>query len=111
MRIEACGQTSEQRPHWMQTSASQMGISWAMLRFSYIVVAVGNVPSTGIALTGRSSPRLAIIIPSTSFTNGGAPAGTAGYPPAVDASAAQWNAVAQTRNFVQFVAEPRAVAP
>ena len=70
MRIVACGQTSEQRPHWMQILASQMGMSWAMLRFSYCVVPVGNVPSTGMALTGRSSPRLAIIMPSTSLTNG-----------------------------------------
>ena len=55
-----------------------MGMSWAMLRFSYCVVPVGNVPSQGSALTGNSSPRLAIITPSTSLTNAGAWAGTAG---------------------------------
>ena len=31
------------------------------------VVPVGNVPSTGIALTGSKSPRLAMIVPSTSL--------------------------------------------
>ena len=78
MRIVACGQPSEQSPHCVQIFGSQIGMSWAMLRFSYCVVAVGNVPSTGNALTGRSSPRLAIIMPSTSLTNAGAWAGTAG---------------------------------
>ena len=78
MRIVAWGQPSEQSPHWMQIFASQTGMSWAMLRFSYCVVPVGNVPSTGRALTGRSSPRLAIIMPSTSLTNAGAVAGTGG---------------------------------
>ena len=78
MRIVACGQPSEHRPHWMQIFGSQMGMSWAMLRFSYCVVPVGKVPSTGRALTGRSSPRLAIIMPSTSLTNAGALAGTGG---------------------------------
>ena len=72
MRIEACGQPSEQSPHWMQIFGSQMGMSWAIERFSYCVVPVGNVPSTGMALTGRSSPRLAIIMPSTSLTKAGA---------------------------------------
>ena len=42
------------------------------------VVPVGKVPSTGKALTGRSSPRLAIIMPSTSLTNAGALSGTGG---------------------------------
>ena len=45
MRIVACGQPSEHSPHWMQIFGSQMGMSWAMLRFSYCVVPVGNVPS------------------------------------------------------------------
>ena len=34
VRMVACGQTRAQRPHWMQMSGSQIGISWAMLRFS-----------------------------------------------------------------------------
>ena len=75
MRIVAWGQPSEHSPHCVQIFGSQMGMSWAMLRFSYCVVAVGNVPSQGSALTGRSSPRLAIIMPSTSLTNAGAWAG------------------------------------
>ena len=49
MRIAACGQSSTQIAHWVQTSASQIGISSAMLRFSHCVVPVGNVPSTGSA--------------------------------------------------------------
>ena len=56
MRIAACGQTSAHRPHWMQMSGSQIGMSWAMLRFSIFAVPVGNVPSTGRALTGSRSP-------------------------------------------------------
>ena len=38
----------------------------------------GTCRRTGMALTGRSSPRLAIIMPSTSLTNAGALAGTGG---------------------------------
>ena len=78
MRIVAWGQPSEQSPHCVQIFGSQIGMSWAMLRFSYCVVPVGNVPSQGRALTGRSSPRLAIIMPNTSLTNAGAWAGTGG---------------------------------
>ena len=40
---------------------SQTGISSAMLRFSHCVVPVGQVPSTGKALTGSRSPLPAII--------------------------------------------------
>ena len=69
MRIAACGQTSAHRPHWMQTSGSQIGISKAMLRFSTRAVSVGNVPSTGKALTGNRSPRPAISIAVTRWTN------------------------------------------
>ena len=72
MRIAAWGQPSEQRPHWMQISASQIGMSKAIDRFSYCVVAVGNVPSTGIALTGKRSPLPAMISPRTLWTNGSA---------------------------------------
>ena len=50
----------------------------AMLRFSHWAVPVGKVPSAGRALTGRSSPWPSAIMPSTSRTNAGAPAGTAG---------------------------------
>jgi len=37
--------------------------------------------------------------------------GTAGYPPANDSTAAQWNTAAQARNVVEFLADPRAVTP
>jgi hypothetical protein len=43
-------------PHWIHNSWSQTGISRAILRLSHCEVAVGNVPSTGRALAGRSSP-------------------------------------------------------
>src|SRR6266568_1819176 len=72
MRMEAWGQTKEQIAHWMQRLLSQTGMSTAMLRFSYCEVAVGNVPSIGIAETGRSSPKPAMILPVTSWTNCGA---------------------------------------
>ena len=51
----------------------------AILRFSYCVVAVGKVPSTGMAETGRSLPLPAIMTPVTFWTNSGASAGTAGF--------------------------------
>ena len=78
IRIAACGQTMTHLPHWMQVSGSQTGISSAMLRFSYCAVAVGKVPSTGIALTGRSSPRPPMISAVTFWTNSGANDGTTG---------------------------------
>ncbi len=53
----------------MQTSGSQTGTSLARLRFSHWVVPVGYVPSLGKALTGRRSPRPAMISPSTLRTN------------------------------------------
>ena len=49
-----------------------------MLRFSHWVVAVGQVPSTGKAETGRLSPLPAMICPVTSWTNAGASAETGG---------------------------------
>ncbi len=62
----------------MQTSASQTGMVIAMLRFSYCAVAVGKVPSIGIAETGSASPLPSMIFAVTSCTNSGAWAGTAG---------------------------------
>ena len=62
----------------MQISASQTGISSERLRFSHCAVPVGNVPSTGNALTGSSSPWPAIIGPSVIRTKAGASAGTGG---------------------------------
>ena len=61
MRMTAWGQTSAHFEHWMQMAGSQTGISCARLRFSYWVVPLGYVPSMGMALTGRLSPRRAII--------------------------------------------------
>ncbi len=78
MRMTACGQIREHSPHWMQTSGSQTGMSSAMLRFSYWVVPLGQVPSSGSLDTGRRSPRSAMISPITSRTNSGASAGAGG---------------------------------
>ncbi len=47
-----------------------------MLRFSQRVVAEGQVPSAGIAETGRPSPFLEMIAAVTSRTNAGASSGT-----------------------------------
>ena len=74
--MAAWGQAIAHLPHWMQMAGSQTGISNAMLRFSQRAVAVGNVPSHGIALTGNRSPRPAMISPSTLRTNSGAAFGT-----------------------------------
>ena len=60
IRIVACGQTIAHLPQSMQMAGSQIGIAWAIARFSYCAVPVGNVPSTGSALTGSWSPSPAI---------------------------------------------------
>ena len=60
----------------MHSSASQRGTSTAMLRFSKAVVPGGKLPSTGMALTGISSPRPAIILAVTLRTKIGASSGT-----------------------------------
>src|SRR5665647_3272536 len=54
--IALCGHTIAHLPQSMQMSGSQIGISWASARFSYRVVPVGKVPSTGNALTGSRCP-------------------------------------------------------
>src|SRR5210317_775115 len=74
--IAACGQTREQRPHWMQFSGFHTGTCTAILRFSYWVVPVGQVPSAGIWETLISSPLPWIILAVTSLTKSGASAGT-----------------------------------
>src|SRR6185369_699278 len=51
IRIVACGQTIAHLPQSMQIDESQIGSIWAIARFSYFVVPVGNVPSAGSALT------------------------------------------------------------
>ena len=76
--MAACGQTSAHLLHWMQIFASHTGISSAMLRFSHCAVAVGQVPSTGKALTGSRSPLLAIITAVTRLTKSGAASATIG---------------------------------
>ena len=68
----------------MQISGSQTATSSEMLRFSYAVVPLGYVPSTGSALTGSSSPRPAIIAAVTVRTNSGACSGTIGGDSRVD---------------------------
>ena len=76
--MAACGQTMTHLAHWMQIDESQTGISCAKPRFSQRAVAVGKVPSTGIALTGRPSPSPAKIGPRTSRTKSGASVEMAG---------------------------------
>ena len=78
MRIAACGHTSGQIAHCVQIVSSQIGISWAMLRFSHCVVPVGKVPSTGSADTGSRSPLPSSIIAVTRCTKSGAACGTTG---------------------------------
>ena len=56
----------------MQIDESQTGISCAIPRFSHWLVAVGQVPSAGNALTGSKSPFPASIIAVTRLTNSGA---------------------------------------
>ena len=77
MRIAACGQMMEQLPHWMQAAGSHCGMNAATLRFSHCVVAVGHVPSSGIAETGSSLPFCAIIFAVTFWMKSGASAATA----------------------------------
>ena len=90
MRIAACGQMMEHCPHWMHTDGSHCGMNAATLRFSHCVVAVGHVPSSGMAETGSSLPFCAIIFAVTFLMKSGAasatiggilslPAGAAGY--------------------------------
>ena len=76
IRIDACGQTMAHLPQSMQMVGSQTGICWAMARFSHLVVPVGNVPSTGSALTGSRSPSPAISRAVTCVTKSGALSGT-----------------------------------
>ena len=76
IRIAACGHTSAHLAQSMQIDSSQIGISRAIERFSNRAVPVGNVPSTGSALTGRRSPWPAIIAAVTRCTKSGAVSGT-----------------------------------
>ncbi len=78
MRMAACGQTMAHLPQSMQIDGSQIGISWAIARFSKRVVPVGKVPSTGKALTGSWSPRPAMRTAVTFLTKSGASSGTTG---------------------------------
>ena len=78
IRIVAWGQTIAHLPQSMQMDGSQTGIVWAIARFSYFAVPVGNVPSTGRALTGSRSPSPAMSRAVTRATKSGTPAGMAG---------------------------------
>src|SRR5208283_2124652 len=64
--------------HWIQTAGSQTGTSYAMLRFSHCVVAVGQVPSGENVLTGRRSPSPRIMGAVTFLIKSGAWSGTIG---------------------------------
>src|ERR1035437_5864538 len=77
IRMVACGQTIAHLPQSMQIEGSQIGIVWAMARFSYFVVAVGNVASAGDALTGTGPPSPPISTAATCLTKSGASSGTA----------------------------------
>ena len=56
----------------MQILSSHTGISRARFRFSHFAVPVGQVPSTGKALTGSKSPFPASITAVTFCTKSGA---------------------------------------
>ncbi len=77
--MAACGQTMAHLPQSMQIVSSQTGICWAIARFSYLVVPVGKVPSTGSALTGSRSPSPAMIRAVTCLTKSGALSGTSAF--------------------------------
>ena len=68
---------------------SQTGISTAMLRFSQRLVPIGQVPSTGKALTGSRSPLPASITAVTRCTKSGASSATIGGRRRVDGDAAR----------------------
>ncbi len=72
------GQAKPHWPHCTHSSWSHAATMSETLRFSNAAVPEGNVPSTGIWLTRRSSPRPSIIWAITSRTNAGALSGTSG---------------------------------
>ncbi len=78
IRMAACGHTIVHLPQSMQMSGSQIGSSLAIDRFSYRAVPLGNVPSTGSALTGRRSPSPLMSSAVTRCTKSGASSGTLG---------------------------------
>src|SRR4249920_10051 len=100
--MAACGQTIAHLLHWMHTDGSHTGISVATVRFSHWDVPVGQVPSTGNALTGSRSPWLASITAVTRLTKSGALAEMIGgirYDAVGDPGTAtswRWSSVAST---------------
>jgi hypothetical protein len=77
---------------------------------------VGNPADDTQRASGAETPALAVVIGALRERTHGAidvrvaylpRAGTAGYPPATDANAGQWNTVAASRSFVEFAAEAR----
>lgn len=77
---------------------------------------VGNPADDAQRAGGAETPALAVVLGAFRERTHGAidvrvgylpRAGAAGYPPATDANAGQWNTVAGTRSFVEFAAEPR----
>ena len=114
IRIVACGQTMAHLPQSMQMSGSQIGISWAIARFSYLAVPVGNVPSTGSADTGSRSPSPAISSAVTRFTKSGASSGRRARAVAVAVTAAgtstRWRAASEASMAAKLrstIARPR----
>ena len=77
-RMTPCGQTKLHWPHWMQMSGVPDRHDVGDVALLPRRRADGKVPSTGIRLTGMSSPRPSIIGAVTSRTNSGAAAGTTG---------------------------------
>src|SRR5271157_366902 len=75
-RMVACGQSREHRWHWMHTAGFHTGTFSAILRFSYWVVAVGQMPSAGICETLMVCPICLRRVPITCLTNSGASSGT-----------------------------------
>jgi len=78
IRIAVCGQVIAHLPQSMHSDGSQIGSSTAIARFSHFDVPVGQVPSTGNALTGSRSPCPRIIAAVTRRTKSGASSGIGG---------------------------------
>src|SRR5665647_3843001 len=78
IRSAVCGQVTAHLPQSVHRSGSQIGRSWAIARFSHWDVAVGHVPSAGMALTGSRSPSPRSRRAVTWRTNSGASLGIGG---------------------------------
>jgi CheY-like chemotaxis protein len=82
---------------------------------------VGNPFDEALAPELREPPALAALVGAArarpmaavevTLRNAGRQRAAVGYPAAADVSAAQWNAVASNRNYVEFTVEPRPRSP